>query len=210
MSPPGGEVHHCVGAPTERPIRASRPPRGSTRWSAELPMLALILTRNLRPITIVLELGMVDVGGDDRSSARHLRSHQLGLAALAHGDVLHLLGDEALAGVEQLGRRFVAASLGGPFVAHRLGLLGRIRSGGEGAVCRGPGVAGPRTVRFRRPSAGMIRFRFEGSFLSPVRLYGRRAPLAKLAVRPGRSYGFQRGWRKARRHRGFRRREWLE
>jgi hypothetical protein len=51
MLRPGGEVHHRVGAPADRPDELlDLLGRGET--TAELPMLALILTRKLRPMAI--------------------------------------------------------------------------------------------------------------------------------------------------------------
>ena len=46
-----------------------------------------------------LELGVVDVGGDDGAAARDLAPHELGRHPLAERDELHLLGDLAPAGV---------------------------------------------------------------------------------------------------------------
>ena len=100
--------------------------------TAELPMLALILTRKLRPIDHRLELAVVDVGRDDGAAHRHFLAHELGrdelgqggaealavgqallgnverdLAAeiLALGDVDHLLGDDAGTRPFELGDR---------------------------------------------------------------------------------------------------------
>ena len=49
-----------------------------------------------------LELGVIDVGGDDRAAAGHLGAHELGVEALADSDELHLGRDDALARVVQL------------------------------------------------------------------------------------------------------------
>src|ERR1700712_2336096 len=57
--------------------------------TAELPMLALILTRKLRPIAI--GFGVVDVAGDDRPAARHFVADELG------GHVVGDRGTEAFA-----------------------------------------------------------------------------------------------------------------
>ena len=49
-----------------------------------------------------LEFGMVDVGGDDHAAASDFVADQLGRDLFAVGDVLHFLGDDALAGVVHL------------------------------------------------------------------------------------------------------------
>ena len=49
-----------------------------------------------------LQVGVIDVGGDDHPAARHFGADQLGSEALAVGDVVHLFGDDALAGVVHL------------------------------------------------------------------------------------------------------------
>ena len=46
--------------------------------SAELPMLALIFTRKLRPMIIGSDLRVIDVGRDDGATARDLVAHELG------------------------------------------------------------------------------------------------------------------------------------
>ena len=46
---------------------------------------------------------MVDVGRDDHAAAGDFVAHQFGSQLLALGDVFHLLGDHALAGVMHLG-----------------------------------------------------------------------------------------------------------
>ena len=64
---------------------------------------------------------MVDVRGDDGAAAGHLGAYELRRAALALGDVLHLLGDHALAGVVKLGGGAVRATAGDPGLAHHEG-----------------------------------------------------------------------------------------
>ena len=48
---------------------------------------------------------MIDIGRDDRSAARHLRSDKLRVEPLSNGNVLHLLSDDAFPGIVQLGHR---------------------------------------------------------------------------------------------------------
>ena len=63
---------------------------------------------------------MVDVGGDDHPAAGDFVADQLGREVLAVGDVVHLLGDDALAGVVHLGEVAVgvlALAAGDPFCA---------------------------------------------------------------------------------------------
>ena len=54
----------------------------STSWTiddetAELPMLALIFTRKLRPMIIGSSFGMIDVGRNDGAPARDFRADEL-------------------------------------------------------------------------------------------------------------------------------------
>ena len=73
--------------PVERSITVSAPHLVAQRIfstsssmelaTAELPMLALIFTRKLRPMIIGSKFRVVDVGGDDRPAARHLLPYEL-------------------------------------------------------------------------------------------------------------------------------------
>src|SRR4029079_12677820 len=68
--------------PVDRSMTVSPPQRiaqvifSTSSWmlepSAELPMLALIFTRKLRPMIICSGFRMVDVGGNDGAAARDL------------------------------------------------------------------------------------------------------------------------------------------
>jgi hypothetical protein len=73
----GGQVHHRVGAPADRPGHLLDF-LGDEEVTAELPMLALIFTRKLRPMIIGSSFGVVDVGGDDGAAAGDLVAHELG------------------------------------------------------------------------------------------------------------------------------------
>ncbi len=52
-----------------------------------------------------LELRMVDVGGNDRASPRHLGPNELGIETLSDRDELHLWRDDAAPRVVQLSHR---------------------------------------------------------------------------------------------------------
>ena len=73
--------------------------------TAELPMLALILHLDATPMAIGSRLLLqVDrVGRDDHAAAGDLGADQLRVEVFALGDVLHLGGDDALAGGFELG-----------------------------------------------------------------------------------------------------------
>ncbi len=74
--------------PVDRSITVSAPQRmaqtifstssATVEVTAELPMLALILTRKLRADGHGLELGVVDVGRDHGAAAGDLVAHELG------------------------------------------------------------------------------------------------------------------------------------
>ena len=65
-------------------------------------MLALIFTAKLPADDHRLELGVVDVRGDDGAAARDFGSHELRLEAFADRDELHLRRDLVSARVVQL------------------------------------------------------------------------------------------------------------
>ena len=73
--------------------------------TALLPMLALILTRKLRPIAIGSAFGVVDVGGDDRAAAGDLVADEFG------GDVVGDGGAEILAVADVAASCFAAEVL---------------------------------------------------------------------------------------------------
>ena len=85
---------------------------------AELPMLALILQLRRHADAHRLQVGVVDVGRDDHAAARHLVADQFGGQAFAPGDILHLFGDHALAGVMDLRADRIVHSRGNPWAAH--------------------------------------------------------------------------------------------
>ena len=61
--------------------------------TAELPMLALIFTRKLRPMIIGSLSGWLTLAGRTARPAGDLVAHELRGDALADRDVLHLRGD---------------------------------------------------------------------------------------------------------------------
>ena len=65
-------------------------------------MLALILHFDAMPMHIGSSEVMVDVGGNDHPAARDFGADQFGGQVLALGDILHLAGDDALAGIVHL------------------------------------------------------------------------------------------------------------
>ena len=77
-------------------------------------MLALILHETGHADRHGLELGMVDVGGDDHASAGNFVAHELGRELFFVGDVAHFFSDYALARVVHLrkiaGRVFLLAA----------------------------------------------------------------------------------------------------
>ena len=104
----GRQVHHGVGAPERRPAQlvdlfVDR------RADGRVADVRVDLHREVPADDHRLELGMVDVGGNDGASARHLGPDELGVEALADRDELHLGRDDAAAGVVQLRHRTAAA-----------------------------------------------------------------------------------------------------
>ena len=125
----GREVHHRVGAPADRPdhLLDLLLDRGGDRRVADV---GVDLHQEVAADDHRLELGVVDVGGDDGAAAGDLVAHELGrdlardarrrsacarvlasraalarspaLQVLADGDELHLRRDDAAAGVVHL------------------------------------------------------------------------------------------------------------
>ena len=68
----------------------------------------------------------MDVGRDDHPAARHFRAHELGSDMFAMRDVVHLLGDDTLAGIVHLRANLVIFPFSYPLCAHD-GSCGRER-----------------------------------------------------------------------------------
>ena len=124
---PGGEVHHRVAAPADRPHHLLDF-LGGARSDDRIADIGVDLGQEVAADDHRLGLGMIDVGRDDGAAARDLGAHEFGrhhggdvgaeaLAVgerraaeiFAHGDVFHLLGDDAGARIFELGD--VAAGL---------------------------------------------------------------------------------------------------
>ena len=65
--------------------------------TAELPMLALIFTKEITADDLRLEFGMIDVRGEHGAAARDFVAHEFGLHALTDRDEFHLGRDLAAA-----------------------------------------------------------------------------------------------------------------
>ncbi len=113
----GGEIHDGIGAVLEA--------------AAQLFQLALDVADDLAVADVRvdlalrrdadahrLQLGMIDVGGDDHAAPRHLVADQFGGKVLAARDVRHLLGDDALLGKMHLRDVLQTASLFHPGCPH--------------------------------------------------------------------------------------------
>ena len=92
----GRQVHDRVGAPQRRPAQlvdflVDR------RGDGRVADVGVDLHREVAADDHRLELGVIDVGRDDRAAARDFRSHELGVEALADRDELHLRRDDARA-----------------------------------------------------------------------------------------------------------------
>ncbi len=124
----GGEVHHRVAAPADGPHHLLDF-LGGAGGDDRVADIGVDLGEEVAADDHRLGLGMVDVGRDDGAAARDFGAHEFGrhqrgnvgaeaLAVgklraaeiLAHRDVFHLLGDDAGAGIFELGD--VAAGLG--------------------------------------------------------------------------------------------------
>ena len=97
----GRQVHHRVGAPQRRPAQlldflVDR------RGDGGVADVGVDLHQEVAADDHRLELGVIDVGGNDRAAARDFVADELGGQAFARGDERHLRRDLALARVVQL------------------------------------------------------------------------------------------------------------
>ena len=102
------QIHHRVGAPAGRPLHLLDlflDRRGHRRVAD----VGVDLHQEVAADDHRLELGVVDVRGNDRAAARHLVAHEFGRHVLAHGDEAHLLGELAAPRVVHLREVAVAA-----------------------------------------------------------------------------------------------------
>jgi hypothetical protein len=117
----GREVHHRIAAPANRPFELLDllldAGGGGRVADVGVHLDAESLADDHR-----FEFGMVDVGRDNGPSTGDLRAHQLRFDLLAPGDVFHLLGHDALAGVAKLGGCGLAAAFFDPGFSHMIWL----------------------------------------------------------------------------------------
>ena len=97
----GREVHYCVGAVVHGGVQLLQL-FVDIRGHGGVADVGVDLAQRGHADAHRLQLGMVDVGGDDHAPARHLVAHQLGRELLALGHVEHFFRDQALAGVVHL------------------------------------------------------------------------------------------------------------
>jgi hypothetical protein len=95
MSPPV-ERSITVSAPYLRHTRACSSSPSTSLTTALLPMFAFTLQSEAMPMHIGSRFGWLTLAGMTMRPARDLAAHELGREALAPGDELHLLGDDAL------------------------------------------------------------------------------------------------------------------
>src|SRR5262249_37679697 len=76
-----------------------------------------------------LEVGVIDIGWNNKPAASHLRADLLGRQIFPPRDVVHLLSDDALAGVMQLRANAMVVTFGYPLCAHIGSLLKQQKSG---------------------------------------------------------------------------------
>ncbi len=97
----GGEVHHRVGAVVHRGVQLSQF-LVDVRGDGGIADVGVDLAQRGHADRHRLQLGMVDVGGDDHAPARHFVAHQLRRELFALGHVEHLFRDQTLAGIVHL------------------------------------------------------------------------------------------------------------
>ena len=97
----GREVHHRVGAVVDGGVQLLEL-FFDVRGDGRVADVGVDLAQRRHADRHRLQFGMVDVRGDDHAAASDFIAHQFGRDLLAVGDVLHLVGDHALARVVHL------------------------------------------------------------------------------------------------------------
>ena len=97
----------------------------------EFPILALILQHGRHADAHRLEVGVMDVGGDDHAPARHFVADQVRRQALARRDVFHLFGDPPLPPIVHLRADLVVRALRYPFLSHNAPILPELKTAGN-------------------------------------------------------------------------------
>ena len=98
----GGKIHHRVGAVVHGGVQLLQFFL-DFRSDRRVADVGVDLAQRRHADRHRLELGMVDVGGNDHAAAGHFVAHQFGRQLFAVGDVTHFFRDHALAGVVHLG-----------------------------------------------------------------------------------------------------------
>ena len=112
----GGEIHDGVGAVVDGGVQLLEL-FVNVRSDGGVADVGVDLAERLDADRHRFEFGMVDVGGDDHAAASDFIAHQFGRDLFAVGDVAHLFGDDALAGVVHL-RKIAVFVLGFRFASH--------------------------------------------------------------------------------------------
>src|SRR5579863_5131233 len=113
-----GKIHHSIGAVVNGGVQLLQL-FGDVRCNGAVADVGVDLAKRLDADTHRLQLRMVDVGRDNHAAAGDFVAYQLGGDLLAIGNVLHVFGDHALAGVVHL--RKIAVGVGGLAAGDRLG-----------------------------------------------------------------------------------------
>ena len=113
----GGKIHHRVGPVLEGDAQLAQLALGVARYGA-VADVRVDLASKRDADAHRLEVRVVHVRRDDEPPARYLVANDGRLDALARGDVRHLLGDDALAGIVHLGPALIARALRDPQASH--------------------------------------------------------------------------------------------
>ena len=180
----GREIHHRVGAPENRPAQLldfflDR------RAHGRVPDVGVDLHQEIAADDHRLELGVIDVGRDDRAAARHFRAHELGVEPFARGDELHLRRDDALARVVELRDIVLAAQHRAEQRLRQLGAPLRIGNVGARHRLDVAAAGNPVAPQRRQPFAHVVSLRAAGVVHLQRRLAARQRNLAhRHLVRP--------------------------
>ncbi len=113
----GGEIHHRIGAVLHRVAQLFQFPV-DVRGDRRVADIGVDLAPGGDADAHRLQVGVIDVGGNDHPSARHFGADQFRREALARGDVVHLLRDDALPGIVHLRANAIVLTFIYPVCAH--------------------------------------------------------------------------------------------
>ena len=113
----GGEIHHGIGAVLHGVLQLLQF-AGDIAEHRGVADVRIDLALGGDADAHRFQIGVIDIGWNDHAAARHFGAYQFRRDAFALRDVVHLLGDDALAGIVHLRADRIVLTFGYPVCAH--------------------------------------------------------------------------------------------